>query len=154
MSFTATVDELEKAMAEAIANGAKPAAIKAVHHFAPGVYMRECHIPAGTCLTSAIHLTEHPFIISDGEIAVISENEETVTYIAPHHGITLPGTRRLLIAKMDTIWTTIHANPDNGQDIAAIGARILDDRPNPLIPPNHPALDHGWQSQPHNLPEP
>ncbi len=30
-----------------------------IHHFSPGIYMRELRIPAGVTLTGAIHKTEH-----------------------------------------------------------------------------------------------
>jgi hypothetical protein len=136
-----TLDELEALMAQH-----PPADIHAVHRFTPGLYIRECHIPAGTLVTSATHRTEHPFTISQGEIQVISPHELT-TYRAPHTGITLPGTRRLLYAVTDTIWTTYHVTEET--DVLKIAEQILDPFDNPLLP----GISPGWASQPHNLPE-
>lgn len=103
------------------------------HRFTPGIYSREIHIPAGTMLTSAIHRTEHPFVISKGRIAVISENEGRVIYEAPHHGVTKPGTRRLLHAETDTVWTTFHATEET--DVQKICDTILEPYDNTLLPP-------------------
>ena len=88
-----------------------------LHHvFTPGLYVREILLPAGTLLTSRIHLTEHPFIISSGVVSVWSDEDGCVTLSAPHTGITKPGTRRILFAHTDVIWTTIHCNPTNEKD--------------------------------------
>ncbi len=145
-----SIDELEAAMANSIANGAEHAAIHVVHRFTPGLYIRECHIPKGALLTSATHKTRHPFVISAGRIRVISETEH-VEYAAPFTGVTEPGTRRMLYALDDTIWTTFHVTEET--DILKIGEQILEPHQNSLLPENHPALSHGWASQPHNLPQ-
>lgn len=137
-----TLDELEALMAQH-----PPADIHAVHRFTPGLYIRECHIPAGTLVTSATHRTEHPFTISQGEIQVISPTERT-TYRAPFTAITVPGTRRLLYAVTDTIWTTYHVTEET--DVLKIGEAIVEPHDNPLLPDLIP----GWMTQPHNLPEP
>jgi hypothetical protein len=63
---------------------------------------------------------------------VKSPTEET-TYNAPHVGITSPGTRRALIALEDTVWMTIHANPENCTDPDEIAEQISDFPENPLI---------------------
>lgn len=86
------------------------------HVFTPGIYVRECFLPKGTLLTSRIHLTEHPFIISAGIVSVWDAVNGVVTLRAPYTGVTQPGTRRILFAHEDTIWSTIHANPDNETD--------------------------------------
>jgi len=125
----ADIDLLEASM-----QGHAPAHCPVVHRFTPGLYIREILIPAGTLLTSAIHLTEHPFVISSGRILVHSENDGRQLLEAPYTGITLPGTRRSLYALEDTIWTTFHATEET--DVETICATILDDRKNPLLPQN------------------
>lgn len=139
----AKLDEIESLMTKY-----PPADIEVIHRFTPGLYIRECRIPAGTLLTSAIHRTEHPFVISQGLIEVRSENEGAVIYAAPHHGITKPGTRRVLFAVEDTIWTTFHVTEET--DVAKIGAAIIQPHDNPLVAHDHPRLQQGWQSQPNN----
>lgn len=66
-------------------------------------------MPKGTLLTSKIHKTEHPFIVSKGKVSVWLDEGEEVLIEAPYCGITLPNTRRVLYIHEDCIWTTIHA---------------------------------------------
>lgn len=120
------MDELEQSL------GDRPSAdIPVTHTFAPGIYIRQVTIPKNAMLTSMEHLTEHPFIISKGRISVTSETEGSVTYEAPHHGITKPGTRRALYAHEDTVWTTFHIT--DLTDPIAIGESILARPTNPLL---------------------
>lgn len=78
------------------------------HTFTPGLYTRTILMPAGTKLTSRIHLYEHPFVISKGVVRVRDGDGEWVTLSAPHVGITKPGTRRILDVIEDTVWSTFH----------------------------------------------
>ena len=90
--------------------------MKHTHIFTPGLYTRQLFIPARTLLTSRIHLTEHPYVISKGDISVWTKETGTVRLKAPHTGITFPGTRRLLFAHDDTIWTTYHVTDETDVD--------------------------------------
>jgi len=115
------------------------------HRFTKGMYIREIFIPKGTLLTSMEHKTQHPFVVSQGCIAVVSQNEDRVVYTAPHTGITEPNTRRMLYAVEDTVWTTFHVtdktDPDEvGEDILSIGA-------NKLLDKNLPHLNQWRQTQ-------
>lgn len=83
------------------------------HVFTPGLYIREILLKKGTFLTSRIHLTEHPFIISHGQVSIWTEENGCITLQAPYTGVTKPGTRRILFAHTDVIFSTCHANPDN-----------------------------------------
>ena len=103
------------------------------HHFTPGLYCREILMPAGSVLTSKVHNTEHPFVVSQGSCSVYNEETgESVLITAPHFGITLPGTRRLLFIHEDTIWTTFH--PTNLTDVEEIERTIIKPHFNPLLP--------------------
>jgi hypothetical protein len=97
------------------------------HLFTPGLYIREVLLPAGTLLTSKIHMTEHPFFISRGRVLVWSgiEGEEPQLFGAPYTGVTKAGTRRVIYAYEDTIWSTCHANPTNEHDVSEIESRII-----------------------------
>ena len=79
-----------------------------VHRFTPGLYIREIFMPAGTIVVSKIHKTEHPFIVSQGQVNVWIEGQGVERICAPHCGITRPGTRRVLYIREDCIWTTFH----------------------------------------------
>lgn len=115
-----------------------------VHRFTPGLYIREITMPAGTLITSAVHKTQHPFVISKGRIRVVSETEGAVEYVAPYCGVTMPGTRRMLLAIEETVWTTFHViKPEEAGDVERIASRILEENPNPLLPD----LEEGWRRQ-------
>ena len=108
-----------------------PADCPVTHRFTPGLYIREIFMPAGTALTSKIHCTEHPYVISRGVVSVFTEADGAKLLSAPYFGITKPGTRRLLYIHEDTIWTTFH--PTDLTDVAAIEEAIIMKHINPLL---------------------
>lgn len=113
------LDQLELEMLKS------PAAELPVRHkFTPGLYIREIYMPAGSLLTSKIHKTQHPYVISQGRVSVLTEDQGWVELSAPHMGITLPGTRRLLYIHEDTIWTTFH--PTDLTDVNEIEEQIIE----------------------------
>lgn len=93
------------------------------HVFTPGLYTRQIFMPAGTLLTSRIHLFEHPFIISAGVVSVWGDERGWETLQAPYLGVTKPATRRVLYIHQDTIWTTFHVT--NETDPEKIGEQIV-----------------------------
>jgi hypothetical protein len=128
LAYLDKLDRLEGAMIH------QPQVICPVtHRFTPGLYIREIFIPAGTLLTSAIHKTEHPFVVSVGVIRVHSGDDAPETFEAPYLGITKPGTRRLLLALEDTVWTTFHPTLRGPAELDAILADLVDDPPNPYV---------------------
>jgi len=87
--------------------------IPVVHHFAHGVYGRECFIERGQIIAGRIHKTEHINVISQGSVDVVIDNVLTgeivkATYEAPCHFVSPAGTKRMIFANEDTIWTTFH----------------------------------------------
>jgi hypothetical protein len=85
------------------------------HHFAPGLYAREIFIPAGTVIVGKIHKHAHVNTISKGRVVVATEfGMETLT--APHSFVSLPGTKRAVLAEEDTIWTTYHPTDETDLD--------------------------------------
>ena len=86
------------------------------HTYPEGLYVREIFAPAGSIITSRIHKFDHPFFLIQGKLTVISETEGLVTYTAPMYGITLPQTRRAILIHEDTVWITVHPNPQNKKD--------------------------------------
>lgn len=101
------------------------------HDFTPGLYARTIHMPAGSLLTSKIHKTEHQFVILVGSISVWTNHEGSVTLHAPYHGKTLPGTRRILFAHTDTVWTTFH--PTMETDPEKLEEELIQKHVNPLL---------------------
>lgn len=95
------------------------------HLFVPGAYIREILIKKGTLCTSKIHRTKHAYIISLGKIAVWTPGDAEWSIIgAPFTGVTMPGTRRVLYALTDVIWSTIH--PTTQTDLAIIESQIIE----------------------------
>jgi len=132
--FNKKFDALEAAIADSIGNGTEPHQISIEHIFTPGLYLRKMFMPRNTILTSKIHNTEHPYIISLGIVKIWSQEfPNGVEIIAPYTGITHKGTRRLILAYEDTFITTIHANPDNCQDMDKLEERIIKKHINKLL---------------------
>jgi hypothetical protein len=104
------------------------------HNFPDRLYTRELFMPAGSVITSRVHRFDNPFFILKGRVTVLSENEGRVTYIGPCYGITKPGTRRLLLVHEDTIWVTVHPNPDNVTDVPTLENRLTFTKENPYLP--------------------
>lgn len=98
------LDELEVAMLENF----EPVHCLTTHKFTDGMYIREIFMPAGSLITSKIHKTEHPYIVSYGKVAVSIDGDDWHEITAPYTGITIPGTRRILYVIEDCIWTTFH----------------------------------------------
>lgn len=87
------------------------------HTFADGQYGRSIFIPAGTLATTRIHLYGHIFVLSLGSVSTWEGAKLGWQFMAaPHIGTTSPGTRRIVYAHTDTIWTTMHLNPRNETD--------------------------------------
>lgn len=98
--------------------------IKTTHHFAPGVYMREIFIPKGTTLTGKIHKTEHLNILSQGELSVWTD-EGMKTLKSSTVIKSQPGIKRVGYAHEDSVWITVHSNPENEQDTDKIESMLI-----------------------------
>ena len=94
------------------------------HVFTPGLYIRRIHMVAGSLIVSKIHKTEHPYVITSGVVTVWTPNGGSTTLRAPHHGITKPGTVRILYVQEDTVWTTYH--PTSKTTVAEVEDDIID----------------------------
>ena len=86
------------------------------HTFADGIYVRQIEIPAGMLIVGKIHKHEHPNFLLKGEVLVVTEDGEEYLE-APCSMISSAGTKRALYSITDLVWTTIHHNPTNTQDI-------------------------------------
>ena len=93
------------------------------HTFADGCYIREIFNPAGLLIVTAIHKKKHPFFLMKGEMSILTE--EGIQHIkAPHHGVTLPGTKRIIYAHTDCVFITVHAT--NKIDIEEIEKEVIE----------------------------
>lgn len=92
------------------------------HHFSPGVYARELHIPKDTILTGKIHKYAQMNILSKGEISVLTE-DGVKRVKAPFTVVSPPGTKRIAYAHEDCVWTTIHGTEET--DVSKIEAHFI-----------------------------
>jgi len=92
------------------------------HSFADGCYIREIFNPAGELIVTKIHKQKHPFFLMKGKMSILTE--KGIEHIeAPYHGITVPGTKRIIYAHTDCIFITVHAT--DYTDVATIEKEIV-----------------------------
>ncbi len=114
------------------------------HTFADGIYCREIFIPAGTVIVGKIHKHAHPNFLLRGEVTVITEGGGREHLVAPLALISQPGTKRAVYAHTDTVWVTVHTNPDETRDLTALETHI--------IAPDYAALAAFQAAQQEDLP--
>ena len=98
--------------------------IPILHHFAPGVYMREMRAPEGATITGLIHKTEHYCILAQGEMTV-STDDGVRRICAPAIVKAKPGTKRVAYCHSDVVWINVHPNPDDDTDVEEIAQRLV-----------------------------
>jgi len=80
-----------------------------VHHFSPGVYVREITMPKDSIILGHRHKTKHLNIISKGKCKLSDIDTKEVTIIeAPCTFESLPGVRKLLYIIEECVWSTVH----------------------------------------------
>lgn len=101
------------------------------HLFTPGLYVRTIHIPAGSYLTSKVHKTAHPFVLSEGKICIFTEQGGQEIFNAPYMGVTQPGNRRFAYAETNCIFSTFHVTDKT--DIDEIEKDVVETRDNKYL---------------------
>lgn len=86
------------------------------HGFVAGLYVRRFRMPKGWVVVGKIHLHECFSTILTGRILEFTqdglvERRGGDVFSSP------AGTQRLLLPLEDTVWMTVHPNPDNIKDI-------------------------------------
>ena len=87
------------------------------HSFTDGVYAREMTIPEGTMVVGKIHKHRHHNFLLKGEILVATAERGVEHLKAPMMIVSEPGTQRVGYALTETVWTCIHKNEDNIEDL-------------------------------------
>lgn len=128
LARSALADAAIDALQRTIVTEMVPVDCPVEHRFTPGLYSRECRMPAGAVIVSKIHRTEHQFILSAGRLRIWVEDQGWVLHEAPYHGITPPGTRRVALILEDTIWTTFHTTLPEETTPEEVEARIIEPR--------------------------
>lgn len=74
------------------------------HLFANGVCSREMFMPKGGIVVSGIHKNDCINVLSKGSVEVLTE-EGTVRLTAPHKFVSPAGTKRVIVAYEDSVWS-------------------------------------------------
>lgn len=129
-----TIQQIEAAMIMAASDEPsvyKLAEMPLKHTFTPGLYSRKILMRQGMLITSETHKTEHQFVLLKGIVSVWTEEDGAVILYEGHHGITKPGTRRVLYIHEEAEWITFHSTllqtPEEIED------DILEKCENPLL---------------------
>lgn len=77
------------------------------HRFADNVYAREMFIPKDSVIVGKIHRYGHLNVITKGHVSVLTEFGVEELH-GPCTFVSKPGTKRVVYAHEDTIWTTFH----------------------------------------------
>lgn len=94
------------------------------HHFSPGIYVREIFMPAGSFVVGHEHKTKHLNMVLSGSARVMMEGK-IYDVQAPCVIESGPGVRKVLFIEEDMRWATIHANPDDEQDVVKLEERLI-----------------------------
>ncbi len=86
------------------------------HSFAEGVYIRKIVMPKGHFIVGKLHRHSYLNVILSGDVSVLTE-EGAKRVRGPGYVISPPGTKRFGYTHEETVWLTVHANPDNITDI-------------------------------------
>lgn len=84
-----------------------PRTLTVRHHFAPGIYLRELHIPAGMITTGKIHKYACLNILAKGRRSTLIDSR-IVEVEAPHIHLAPPGMKRVSYTHEDSVWITVH----------------------------------------------
>lgn len=86
------------------------------HSFAEGCYVREIYNPANEIIITGIHAQSHPFFLMEGKMSILTE-DGIINIEAPHHGITKPGTKRIIYTHTPCVFVTVHATDLTDPDL-------------------------------------
>lgn len=106
---------MEAALTQVFEPGQNEEVFPLIHRFADNVYAREILLPAGTIVIGKIHRYGHLNVISKGHVSVLTEDGVEELH-GPMTFISKPGTKRVVYAHEDTVWTTIHGTRHTDPD--------------------------------------
>lgn len=92
------------------------------HTFAPGVYLREITMPAGTFIIGHEHKTQHANVVLAGHARVLMDGI-VHDIVAPCTFISHPGVRKVLYILEECRWMTVH--PTHTTDLEELEAELI-----------------------------
>jgi hypothetical protein len=93
-----------------------------VHHFGPGVYMREVKIPAGALAVGHHQNFDHMNVLLKGRLTVVNDDGSTSELAAPMMFVGRPG-RKIGYIHEDVVWLNIYATDET--DIEKLEATLV-----------------------------
>ena len=94
------------------------------HTFGDGTYARQMSMHKGSWCIGKIHKQNHMWFLLTGKITVVTDGE-IVDHEAPCYTRAYSGAKRVIYAHEDSIFVTIHKNPDNIKDIEELEKYIV-----------------------------
>lgn len=93
------------------------------HRFAPGIYIREVKMPAGSYVIGHHHKTPHLNIMLSGRLTIMHDDGTKTELVAPQTFIAAPG-RKIAYIHEDVIWQNVFATEE--RDVTALEDQFLD----------------------------
>lgn len=103
-----------------------------VHHFGPGVYIREIHMPKGIVALGHHQRFDHLNVMLRGKVAMICDDDVVRVVQAPYIYTGKPG-RKFGYVMEDVVWQNVYPNPTDTRDVAALEGHFLDKSPTAKI---------------------
>lgn len=96
--------------------------IPVLHGFGPGFYARTITIPAGATITGKVHATEHIFMVTKGDITLITD-DGVLRVQAGYQAVCKPGMKRAGHAHTETVCVNIHITEET--DLAKLESDLI-----------------------------
>ena len=94
-----------------------------IHHFGPGLYVREVHMPAGILAIGHCQKFEHLNVFLKGRVMLLKDDGTTEELVAPMMFVGKPGRKAGYVLE-DVVWQNIYATTET--DIEKLEALFLD----------------------------
>jgi hypothetical protein len=121
--------ELQKAMVtapEKLLEGGRLVDPHEEHLWLPGLYVRQVTNEKGSFVITMKHAAEHPWFCLRGHLLVRDLETGGLHEIrGGDRGVTAPGTQRAIYAVEETVFVTVHPNPDDCRDLAELELRLI-----------------------------
>ena len=109
--------------AERIMLGMEQVECPVIHHFGPGIYIRELSMKAGTMAIGHHQKHEHVNVLLKGRVLMVQDDGSTREVAAPLMYVGKPG-RKIGLVLEDMVWQNIYATTET--DIEVIESMFLD----------------------------
>lgn len=109
--------------AERVMLGFEQADCPVIHHFGPGIYIRELSMRAGTIAIGHRQRHQHVNVLLKGRVLMLQDDGSTREVAAPMMYIGQPG-RKIGLVLEDVVWQNIYATTET--DIEKLEAMFLD----------------------------